>query len=120
VLRTARRESGGAACNGPGRAITAPPTFLQPSDLVSTEWPLIHYGNPDKENRKVLASQIQAQSRIQIPASVAAIMASAGLDPIYGKIGVPDLDRKLHAAGVPIGKRLELKLFLNRAGLLVD
>jgi hypothetical protein len=68
----------------------------------------------------VYASHIQAQSRVPIPGQIAQIMASANLEPIYGKIGRPDLDRKLHAAAVPVLKRLELKIWLDHAGLLVD
>jgi hypothetical protein len=68
---------------------------------------------------QMLASHIQAKSNIPVPPSIAQIAASANLGPI-GKIGLVDLDRKLKAANVPISKRLEIKLFLNHAGLLVD
>ena len=73
-----------------------------------------------ERNQPMLASQLQANSSVRLPANIAQIMASAGLGPIHSKIGVPDLDRKLKEAGVPVSKRLELKIFLNRAGLLVD
>jgi hypothetical protein len=74
----------------------------------------------EKGTTKMLSSILQAQSRIHVPAGMARIMADAGLGPIVGKIGIPDLDRQLLAADVPMKKRLELKIWLNRAGLLVD
>jgi hypothetical protein len=68
---------------------------------------------------KLSASQIQANSCRKVPATIAQILASAGLGAVTGKVSLLDLDRGLSAANVPTAKRLELKAWMHSAGLLV-
>jgi hypothetical protein len=68
----------------------------------------------------MLAKQIQAASCVPLPGHIAQILASANVAPPLGRYSTHALDKALHEAGVPTSKRLELKIFLNRAGLLAD
>jgi hypothetical protein len=68
----------------------------------------------------MLASNIQAQSALHVPGCIAQIMSQASLGPVVGKYGLPDLDRRLEAAGVHYKRRIELKAWLHDHGLLVS
>jgi hypothetical protein len=73
----------------------------------------------NQKGTKMLPSVLQAQSKVHVPGVIAQIMSQAGLGPIVGKIGIPDLDSKLQSAGVHYKKRMELKAWLHDNGLLI-
>jgi hypothetical protein len=48
----------------------------------------------------------------------ARLLASIGIEEPKARIPLKELEDKMHAAGLPMLKRLELKICLERAGLL--
>jgi hypothetical protein len=52
--------------------------------------------------------------------TIARVMASIGIERPTGRISMHDLETKMAAANLPTQKRLELKIALERVGLLAE
>ena len=66
--------------------------------------------------------EFNIEAALQNPAikQNARLLASIGLERPKARISIRDLEDKMAAANVPTMKRLELKIALERAGLLAD
>jgi hypothetical protein len=67
----------------------------------------------------MLASVLQSASAVRIPGTVAQTLSQCGFGPVFGKIGLRDLQEKMIAAGISVHRRMEAKAFFHDVGLLV-
>ena len=66
----------------------------------------------------MIFSQIQAASAVPVPATISQTLKACGFGPIYGRVGLKEINETMIAAGIHYLKRAEVKAWLNSEGLL--